>query len=309
MRTTRFFGLRRHAWRIRRSAPRIARPASRILPRFRPPVEPIFVLGCPRSGTSVLLEGLLQSRKLKSVHGEAHILWDEFHHPRDRGWDSDALHADDVLDRERDYIYCAIAAFARGSRFVDKTPANCLRVGYLEELFPDARFVHLRRRGAENVNSLMEGWKARPRFVRHRLPEPLAGLGPLSGNAWSFVLVPGWRDLRDAPLEEICARQYLACNEAVLDARQKMNVGRWVDVTYEDLVSSPVEELARIYGELGVEFTRAARKSASRLPLDRTRTTLTEPRPGKWRDQNPDAIRRVLPLLAEIEDRLGYRPT
>ena len=70
-------------------------------------------------------------------------------------------------------------------RFLDKTPENCLRIPYLHALFPDASIVFLRRRAAENVNSLMEGWRARPRFVTYRLPLPLEGLGPLNGNRWS----------------------------------------------------------------------------------------------------------------------------
>ena len=31
------------------------------------------------------------------------------------------------------------------------------------------------------------------------------GVGRLSGDKWSFVLVPGWRALRTASLEEVCA--------------------------------------------------------------------------------------------------------
>jgi hypothetical protein len=304
--TTRLFGVRRRIWRVRRSAPRIARPLSRVLPRFDPPVDPIFVLGCPRSGTSVLLEGLLQSGSLRSVQTEGHILWDEFHHPSDRGWDSDALSGADVSERERQYVYCAVALAVRGSRFVDKTPENCLRVSYLAELFPDARFVFLRRRAADNVNSLIEAWRARPRFVKYRLPEPLEGIAPLDGARWSLVLVPGWRELRRAALEEICARQYVACNEAVLEARAALEPSTWVDVTYEDLLRSPIEELARIYGSLQLEFGPRARRRASELADRPTRTALTRPRADKWREQNAEAIARVLPRLLDLERRLGY---
>ncbi len=237
MRSNRAFRLRRAIWRVRRSTPRIARPLSRVLPDPGPPERPILIVGCPRSGTTLLLQGLLHSSELRSVQSEGHILWDEFHHPRDRGWDSDALAAGDVSDREREYIHRAIRLVVRGRRFVDKTPESCLRIAYLDELFPDATFVFLRRRGADNVSSLLEAWRARPRFVKYRLPEPLTGLGPLAGNQWSFTLVPGWRDLRAAPLEEICARQYVACNEAVLEARGALDPSRWIDVAYEDLVA------------------------------------------------------------------------
>jgi len=308
VRTTRLWGVRRRVWRVRRSVPRVARPLSRVLPRFDPPAEPIFVLGCPRSGTSLLLEALLASGSVRSVQSEGHVLWDEFHHPRDRGWDSDALTAADVGEREREYVYCAIALFVRGARFVDKTPENCLRVPYLDALFPHARFVFLRRRAADNVSSLIEAWRARPRFVKYRLSEPLQGIAPLDGERWSLVLVPGWRELRAAPLEEICARQYAACNEAVLEAREATSPSRWVDVAYEDLVRSPADELERIYAALGLALGETARRFAAELAERPTRTALTAPRPEKWREQNAEAVARVLPGLADLERRLGYEP-
>jgi hypothetical protein len=306
MRTTRAFRLRRSIWRVRRSVPRVARPLSRVLPAVDAPSRPILVLGCPRSGTSLLLQSLLRSPEVRSVQSEGHILWDEFHHPRDAGWDSDALGAEDVTEREREYVYRAIRLFVRKRRFVDKTPENCLRVSYLTALFPDATFVFLRRRAADNVSSLVEAWKARPRFVKYRLPEPLAGLGELSGDRWSFVLVPEWRKLRNAPLEEICARQYIACNDAVLAARGNLDPSRWIDVRYEDLIRAPGAELRSLYASLGLRFTDEVERFAAGLEDDHAQTTLTAPSPDKWREQNPDAIARILPLVAETERRLGY---
>ena len=75
-----------------------------------------------------MLQALLRCPGLRSVQSEGHILWDEFHHPSERGWDSDALTAADVTAREREYVHPATRLWARGSRFVDKTPENCLRV-------------------------------------------------------------------------------------------------------------------------------------------------------------------------------------
>jgi len=302
------FGLRRRIWRIRRSVPRIARPLSRFV-HVDPPANPVFVLGCPRSGTTALLQGLLRSPELRSVQNEGHILWDEFHHPRDRGWDSDALGERDVTAREREYVYCAIRMFTGSRRFVDKTPENCLRVRYLDHLFPGAAFVFLCRRAPDNVSSLMEAWRARPRFVKYRLPEPMTGIEPLDGRDWSLVLVPGWRDLGEARLEEICASQYVACNEAVLDARTSIDPSRWIDTTYEDLTRSPLDEFRRIYAALDLDFDPAAQSFAEGLAEQLTSTTLTAPRADKWREQNPEAISRVMPQLAEIERRLGYSAT
>lgn len=266
----------------------------------------MIVLGCPRSGTTALLQLLLASDSLRTVQSEGHILWDEFHHPSRRGWDSDALGAEDVEARERDYVYTAIRLWTRGARFVDKTPESCLRVAYLDALFPDATFVFLRRRAADTVSSLMEGWRARPRFVKYRLPAELTGLGELRGNAWSFALVPGWRELVDAPLEEICARQYVACNEAVLSAREDADRSRWLDVAYEDLVRTPVDETARLFDALGLPLTPAVRSRAEGLARRISATALTAPRDEKWRDTNAEAIERIRPLVAHVERQLGY---
>jgi hypothetical protein len=266
----------------------------------------VLVIGCPRSGTTALLQALLRSPELRSVQSEGHILWDEFHHPSRRGWDSDGLGAEDVSERERAYVYTAIRLWTRGARFVDKTPESCLRVPYLDALFPDATFVFLRRRAADTVSSLMEGWRARPRFVKYRLPLELTGIGELSGNRWSFVLVPDWRDLAASPLEEICARQYVACTEAVLEARSRLAPERWVDVAYEDLLRTPVEELARVYASLGLRFTDDAHRHAAGFGQATAATTLTAPREGKWREQNAAAVERVRPLVADVERRLGY---
>lgn len=266
----------------------------------------MLVLGCPRSGTTALLQLLLASDSLRTVQSEGHILWDEFHHPSRRGWDSDALGADDVSAREREYVYTAIRLWTRGARFVDKTPESCLRVGYLDALFPDATYVFLRRRAAATVSSLMEGWRARPRFVKYRLPVELTGLGELRGHAWSFVLVPGWRELVEAPLEEICARQYVACNEAVLAARAGIDGSRWIDVAYEDLVSAPVDEATRLFEALGLPVTPAVLSQAEALTRRVSATALTAPRAEKWRETNADAIERITPLVADVERRLGY---
>jgi hypothetical protein len=198
-----------------------------------------------------------------------------------------------------------VRLFARG-RFVDKTPENTLRVTYLDALFPDAMFVFLRRRAADNVNSLIEGWRARPRFVTHRLPTPLEGIAPLDGRLWSFALLPEWRALTRASLEEICARQYVACNEAVLEAQAAMEPSRWRDLSYEEFVAAPVDELRQLFASLDLQWSPAVERYAAELDRRPSATAVTPPRRDKWRDQNLEAIERILPLVRETEARLGY---
>jgi hypothetical protein len=300
---TRFFKLRRAVFRVRRSVPRVARPLSTVI-AAGPPERPIFLIGGPRSGTSALLQAFLRTPELSTVQLEGHILWDEFHPKKRR--DSDALGAEDVSERERRYVNLAVRLFARGARFVDKTPENTLRIRYLDALFPNATFVFLRRRAADNVNSLIEGWRARPRFVTHRLRTPLEGIAPLDGRLWSFALIPGWRSLTRTSLEEICAQQYVVCNESVLEAQAGMDPSRWRDLKYEDFVVAPVDELRQLFASLEIPWSPAVEEYAGELDRRPSATAVTPPRRDKWREQNPDAIERILPLVRETEVRLGY---
>ena len=118
--------------------------------------------------------------------------------------------------------------------------------------------------------------------------------------------MPGWRDLLDAPLEEICARQYVASNEAVLEARAYTDDARWVDVLYEDLVARPADEIRRLYTALELPYTEEAEAFAAALPENVSATSLTAPNADKWQERHRGEIERILPLVGPTERRLGY---
>jgi hypothetical protein len=88
----------------------------------------------------------------------------------------------------------------------------------------------------------------------------------------------------------------------VLDAREAIEPSRWHELSYEELVAAPTEALRSVFESLDLPVPREADRAA-RTP---TRTTLTAPRPEKWREQNPEAIERILPLVRPVEERLGY---
>jgi hypothetical protein len=295
---------RRLGIRLARQALRRISPVSRLVD-LAPPRQPIFLIGCPRSGTSLLYAILQNSSELAGLPGEGHVLWESLHHPKYHGWQSNALEREHAGKLDRDFSYAVIRAIARRRRFLDKTPKNSLRIPYLAALFPDADFIFLRRRGADNVNSLIQGWRAHPRFVTYELPAEQTTSS--RSRDWSFVLIPGWRDLEGAPIEEICARQYVSCNEAVLAGAETVDPRRWTAVSYEDLVARPEEEVARILDRLGLALTPNIVSVAARLE-SLSINTVTPPKAGKWRQENPEAVARILPIIVETERKLGYEP-
>ena len=188
-------------------------------------------------------------------------------------------------------------------RLLEKTPENCLRLPFLLALFPDARVIYLVRDGRGNVNSLLEGWKQPHLFPGYRVPLQLCIPG-YNRDRWAFTLIPGWRELIDRPLEEVCAWQWIRCNEAVL-AHREATAGRvpYLTVRYEELVGDPAPVLRDIATFIGVDFERELGRFARRLPQV---NVVSAPAADKWLRQNPDAIRRIEPLIEPMMKRLGY---
>lgn len=283
--------------RNRRALPLVL--AAPVLPPKRLPERPVFVIGCPRSGTTVVFELLRQNPALASIGQEGHVLWESFHHPREHGWRSNALGPGDVRSFERRYLAWAISALARpsGGRFLDKTPRNSLRLPYLAALFPDARFVFVQRDGRATVSSLVVAWRERERPA-YVLPVPFSIPG-IPERHWHFILPPGWRAFDGRPLEDVCAHQYVTATGAILAFREGLDPTRFVDVRYEGLVADPAGQMERVHQALDVGFSDAEAR--------RARQHVRDPGPGKWRTATPNEIERVLPAIEPMLERTGYR--
>jgi tetratricopeptide (TPR) repeat protein len=95
---------------------------------------PIFVIGMPRSGTS-LVEQILASHP--GVHGAGELTFFE-RAIAEAG-------ADDMTALGRRYIELVDAVAHTGKRVVDKLPSNFRHVGLLRLALPRARFIHCTR--------------------------------------------------------------------------------------------------------------------------------------------------------------------
>lgn len=267
-----------------------------------PPLRPVFLVGCPRSGTSLLFDLLRRHEALRGLAEEGHVLWNAYQHPGRKGWTSDRAIAEDVGAAERVYLYSAIRHVAQARRFIDKTPKNVLRLPYLSSLFPDAIFVFIKRDARDTVNSLLEGWIAR-KGLSYRLPVSLE-LADYRGRLWSYILPPGWRGRSRSSLADVAALQYIASNETALADREQLPPDSWVEIAFEDLLAQPVLEVTRLLECLDLPPSERVTETARRLHENPV-GAITPPRPGKWRDRAHE-INRVLPQLTPVMARLGY---
>ena len=329
-------------------------------------VSPVLIIGCARSGTTLLYNVLSELDDLWSLGYESKGIIERRHSPAARGWESGALSAADLTDASRAELLAAFdAAAAPGSywrrvnalrravnttglyqalkrrgrggagaagdvaagvpgaglgaaravarvrrrlsppgrpiRLLEKTPENCLRLPFLQALFPDARVLFLVRDGRANVHSLLEGWQQPRLFPGYRTPVPVTSPGQTRGR-WAFTLIPGWRDLVDRPLVEICARQWTVCNAAVLDYAAMPGALPVLTVRYEEIVTAPDATLAAIARFLGL-VPGDIPAFGHQLPEV---NVVSAPGAEKWRAE-AEALATVAPILAPIMARLGYR--
>jgi Sulfotransferase family len=292
--------------RRRRAAKLAFRTVGPVLPRRPAPEQPVFILGSPRSGTTLLFEVLGSSPRVASLEAESHRFWEMFHDLPAASFSSHEVGPGDITKRERRVLYFAIDRLTRGRRYLDKAPRNCLRVPYLNALFPGAWFVHLKRDGRAAVSSLITGWRSPgTMFPGAEMPLPLSIEG-YQGTTWKFIVPPGWEEYATGrSLEEVCAFQWVSANEAILTARDQIGTDRWIELGYEEFVEAPQEHTARLLDRLGLPADPEVLEQAGSLDRHVTKA-VTPPRPDKWRTENPREIERILPMIEPTMHKLGY---
>tara|TARA_Y100000768_G_scaffold113511_1_gene83678 strand:+ start:321 stop:1964 length:1644 start_codon:yes stop_codon:yes gene_type:complete len=102
--------------------------------------KPVFILGMPRSGTS-LLEQILSTHS--KIHGAGELNYLEkiinqlgLIKPKDIKY---------YFTEIRNYYYKNLSKISEKPYIIDKTPLNCRWIGYIVNAFPEAKIIHIDR--------------------------------------------------------------------------------------------------------------------------------------------------------------------
>jgi GT2 family glycosyltransferase len=145
-------------------------PGSSHTPAICP--DPIFIIGSPRSGTSILAWSLAEHSELWT-EAESDIF---FYLLKDdhleRAYETSVARTDGSwlrnhgVDLEQFLAHLGLGlnvlltGTSNGRRWVDQTPANTLVVDRLAAMFPEARFLHILRDGRRVVHSMINFHRA-----------------------------------------------------------------------------------------------------------------------------------------------------
>lgn len=277
---------------------------------FHPPMpDPVFVVGCSRSGTTVTYETIAASPQLLKFGYEVPQLWNGLTGPHNNGWHSEAAYAENARPEHRETAFRYFFQRLGQGRVLDKTCINVMRLPYLYKLFPQATFVYIQRDGRDNVSSMMNGWRHDGHFRLSQFlgpfPEPVA-INNGEFTEWSFFLPPGWREYNRASLEEVCAYQWITANRMALDAKRTIPAEQWIHLRYEDIFERPVEMFREVFERISVPFTTELKSLCKSLNRRPTSIVKGMPKKQKWREQNPEAILRIMNRINPMLLDLGY---
>ena len=216
---------------------------------------PVFLLGAPRSGTSLAYSVLLVSGQFPHYKAETHLLdickplYGDISNRRKRdrflcGWVASQQFRRSGLDGARfldsanrhfaNYgeflgMFMEQVARAQGKeRWLEKTPEHIFEVRNLVEWFPDARFLHVIRDGRDVALSLRnKGW------VSSRSSDPVYQLISAARFWYRAMEFGNW--LRDAAGDRYMEFRYedLVCrNQKLLD---RLNAFIGTDLDYQQI--------------------------------------------------------------------------
>jgi uncharacterized protein (TIGR03032 family) len=265
--------------------------------------RPIFVVAPPGSGAELIVRSLRRAEQVWTSGREGPGVLDEIAElqPSERGWDSNRLTAAEVtpvaVEELRTRLKVALTdregrrpgLDASGIRWLDGAPRGALRVPFLDAVCPDATFVYLLREPAECLAEMLAGWRSGRLVTYPELPD-------WPGPPWSYLLVPGWRELGGRELAEIVGEQWSRTAEILLDDLEGLAPERWCAVDHATLLKDPRAELERLCGFLGLE---ADEKVSAPMRLLRDAREVAK----RSRAEAPDELAALLPRTEELAGR------
>jgi len=230
--------------------------------------RPIFILGMPRSGTT-LIEQILASHPRVMAGGERYDLENVVKNVRFPQNEQIAfpnwvkvLATSDTKKLGQAYLSKLPAASEEGiDRITDKMPGNFRFLGLIHLILPNAAIIHVHRSPADNCLSC----------YLHNFT---------NGHAYTFN-------------QTELGRYYRAYYQLMQHWRDTLPQNSFLDVRYEDVVASSEEQIARLLDYCGLEWDDACLKffeterPVKTASMEQVRQPIYNRAVERWREYTP----------------------
>lgn len=281
--------------------------------------QSIIIIGAPRSGTNMLRDILCEFKGVGTWPcDEINYIWRHGNITRE----TDQFNKNLVTPKIKKFInneFDKIAKTYDLDIVVEKTCANSLRVPFVDEVIPDAKYIFIYRDGVDAAGSAKKRWTAKldiPYIIKKVKYVPIVDL-PYYGIRYFWHRIyklfskekrlalwgPQFDGLDDAlkkySLEEVGALQWKKCVDLSEEAFRDIKDDRIVRVKYEDFVTSPEQELKKILEQIEIKFNdkdiQEATKNVSNKSLGKGRKAF-----------NNEQTNKITNLIKESLERYGY---
>jgi hypothetical protein len=236
--------------------------------------RPVFIIGCGRSGTTILGTALGHHRQVTYLNEPRHLWFTAF--PEADIWTVrapsrhgrlvlTAADADPEKSRTLKRLFQMETLKRRRPVLIEKLPINNFRLGLIRAIFPDARFIHIYRNGLEVARSIEKESERGRWFAAY-------------SYKWDQLVRYAQSKDDTSALPEICTSFY---EKGLLEWRLSTEVAvaflkgipqdSFIEISYESLIDNPVETVAQVQRFIGIEddpeVTRFVSKAIQRRSI------------------------------------------
>lgn len=211
---------------------------------------PIFIIGCGRSGTTILGNTLSKHPEVKYLN-ERRDLWHKVY-PQFNIWNQDTKNpqlfaSNQDVDITKSYLLKKLffreQVIGKSSVLLEKLPINNFRLDFLHSTFPNAKYIYLRRNGLEVSTSIEKRIKKRNWFTGKK--ETLLNKHAEKINCKTEV---------ETDFEKGMWEWKLSIDESNVFFKNLDN-NKFIHLSYQDFIDNPSEELKNIFDFMNLNYS------------------------------------------------------
>ncbi|MAO71441.1 MAG: hypothetical protein CMD02_02900 [Flavobacteriales bacterium] len=208
--------------------------------------SPVFIIGCGRSGTTILGRTLSNHPKIKYLN-ERRDLWHKIY-PEFNIWEENVMNSK-LYANEKDYckekssklrnLFFKEQVLGNATILLEKLPINNFRLKFLQKCFPKAKYIYLTRNGLEVSRSIEKriqknNWYTGNKFrlLQQHFKDKINILSDQQKGMWEWKLSMDQSDV----------------------FFQKLNREKFIHLSYQDFIENTEDFLRKIFEFIELEI-------------------------------------------------------